>query len=118
MIIISDYSDLLITVLSHINSKKNGLIAIDGKDGSGKSRIADRLCSDGQFYHINLDDSRYLDKHHGEYIKYINKSILLMDIQDDTDKIIILDGICILDLLSEINRVPDLHIYVKKIDKN
>lgn len=118
MKIIRNIFELKNNVACEVENAQIKIITIDGKDGSGKSTVANELCLDQRFVHVNLDDSRYLDTKKGGYVDYIKNDTLLKDIQKNQGKIIILDGICILEIMSRINQIPDLKIYVKKTDKN
>ncbi len=88
------------------------LIAIDGKDGAGKSALADELLFYTDYLHINLDE--LLEKNKGSFIDFI-KYDQLERIMAKAKKGVIVEGICVLAMLKRINREPSLLIYVKRM---
>jgi uridine kinase len=102
-------------IVQIIKKGKFFLIAIDGKDGAGKSALAEKLLIFIDYLHINLDD--LLDKNRGCFIDFI-KYDQLERIVDQTKKPVIVEGICVLAVLKRINREPSLLIYVKRISPN
>ncbi len=85
-------------------------IGIDGLDGCGKSTLASELAGHTHFDVICLDD--FLDKSKGTYIKHI-------DIDRVRDAIrgrkVIVEGVCLLQVLSKADLKLDLSIYVQRI---
>ncbi len=117
MKVFQNIDELKTEVVEQVTSKGFQLLSIDGKDGCGKSTLADFLSKDTGFIHINLDEDKYLKKNQGKYIDFIKYDIL----QDDlisllkNDEIIIVDGICVLNIIDKINLNPEFKIYVKKL---
>ena len=86
------------------------LIGIDGPDGSGKSTLASELAGHTHFDVVCLDD--FLDKNKGTFVKHI-------DIDGVRDAIrgrkVIVEGVCLLQVLSKADLKLDLSIYVQRI---
>lgn len=117
MIEIKDIEELTDKVREKVENNTFYLIAIDGVYGSGKSTIARNLSSSLDIKHIELDNERYLQKQKGGYVDYINYSVLLEDLQEckEQNKSVIVEGICILEILERADINPVLHIYLKKL---
>lgn len=92
------------------------LISIDGVDGSGKSYLSEFLVKEKGYSYIDIDGD-YLIPNDGKYIEFIRYSVLKADVIKllSLKKIIIIDGICILKILENIDLEPDIKVYVKKI---
>jgi len=88
------------------------LICIDGIDGVGKSTLADKLSVSLGFSSINLDD--YVEEEKGNFVDFLNLARLSAAINESKQAIII-EGICLLEVLSKIDRSPDLLIYIKRM---
>ncbi len=102
-----------------IKSQNLQIISIDGMDGSGKSTLASYLAKHLNMYHMALDEDKYLITQKGTYVNFIRYDILETDLSEFRDKNqrIIIDGICILEILDNINIKPDLKIYVKNVKR-
>lgn len=110
--------DKLIRALrDEISTKGFRLISIDGKDGSGKSSLADNISIHLNGVHINLDDDKYLLKNKGVYVDYIKYDVLKeeIDVLLQNKKLIFIEGICILKIIERSKIVPELKIYAKKL---
>lgn len=116
MRIIQDIQILKDVVLKEIDSRKISIISVDGKDGSGKTTISKGLIVGDKLVHLNIDDT-YLEKGKGGYVKSVKEVDLYNDIQKYKEKIVVIDGVCILEILSNINIIPELKIYIKKLDE-
>jgi Cdc6-like AAA superfamily ATPase len=102
-----------ITEISAILSEKQyKYISIDGVDGTGKSTIAGLLAKKLNYKHINIDD--FLEINKGYYVKNIRYRDLEETIQK-AGTAIILEGVCVLDVLSQLEIKPDFMIYIKRI---
>lgn len=99
-------------IVRKLKSKHFRLIAIDGVDGSGKSRLASKLANKLGYVHINLDD--YLEKHRGGFLGHI-KYELLKTKMENIEVPIIIEGVCLLAVLKKLKKDPDLLIYVKRM---
>ena len=88
------------------------LIAVDGVDGSGKSSLSKDLSEELGYLHINLDD--YLEKNRGNFVKYIKYELLEKKIKSTKNPVII-EGVCVLDVLKNLKLRPDYLIYIKRM---
>lgn len=114
---VAKFNELLITVRECLHSNQFNLIAIDGYDHEGKSFLAKKISSNLEINCINLDSLNYLNNEKGGSIKWIKYDYLkenLKELQRDK-KCVIVEGICVLQILKNINFTPTIHIYVKKL---
>ena len=95
-----------------LTSKKYHLVGIDGIDGAGKSTLAKELSTALDITHINLDD--YVEKEKGNFVDFIDFEMLNESI-NKSETTVIVEGICLLEVLSRIGRSLDLLIYIKRI---
>jgi hypothetical protein len=91
-----------------------GTVAIDGKDGVGKSWLASWLASarggalGGTV--IALDD--FVEPNRGGYVPYLRRTKLKRALEEAAAPRIV-EGICVLDALEQVCHRPDALIYVK-----
>ncbi len=88
------------------------LVCIDGVDGAGKSTLAEKLSLSLGISWLNLDN--YVEKEKGNYVNFLNLEGLKTAMNEFQQPIII-EGICLLEVLSKIGRFPDLLIYIKRM---
>ena len=119
MKIFKEPKDLLLFINNYPKDKPL-IISIDGKNGSGKSTLAKIISVELGFSHIELDSDRYLEKNKGKYVNYIFYDILKKDITEllEKQKSIVIEGICILQILEIIEIKPNIKIYVKRMSKD
>jgi len=99
-------------IIRLINGGSFQLICIDGIDGSGKSTLAANLSQSLGVEHLNLDD--FVKKEKGNFVKFIDLD-KLKDVIGNSSKLIIIEGVCLLEIISKLNRSIDLLIYIKRI---
>jgi len=88
------------------------LIGIDGRDGSGNSKLASLISQELGCPHVNIDD--LVDKNCGQYVNYIHYDRLLMEL-DDAKGPMIIEGVCLLAVLERMDRNLDMLIYIKRV---
>lgn len=117
MVTFKDRYELKKYVLEMVEENDFGIISIDGIDGSGKSNLASYIIQDTNFYHIDLDDDRYLTKEMGKKVDFIKYQILEKDISQylSKNRKIFVDSVCVLKILNRIDIIPNIKIYVKKL---
>lgn len=108
MYILSNCAELF-SILENQNYR---IIGIDGMDGAGKSFIANKVATKFDLRHINLDD--YVEKNKGQYAPNIKYDLLRRAIEQ-SQKPIIIDGVCLLAILNNMSIEPDLLLYVKRM---
>lgn len=117
MVIYRNIDELINFVASCVGEgRKSLVISVDGVNGSGKSYLAWSLSNKYGYAYIDIDGN-YLIQNNGKYIDFIkyNKLSEKITALSNTNKIMVVDGICILRVLNTIEINPDIKIYVKKI---
>ena len=110
-------ADLLIKQLNEDNSRfAIKVIAIDGKDGVGKSTLAKKIAINLNGSYLELD--QFIEKNKGHYVSAIKKDDLLNEIRNNSNKKpVLIEGICAQEVLKSLNMKADVLIYVKQIDE-
>ncbi len=98
---------------TELSIKKPTILGIDGKDGSGKSTLARKLATALNMTCIHID-SFIKSKNCDSYITALDLEKIDCHIQESKYPIII-EGICLLEILQTLKLKPDIYIYVKKI---
>ena len=112
-------SGLIDVLRKKLSKGQSVLIGVDGFMGSGKSRLAMKLASVLGGYRISLDS--YADPGSDE-AHYVAK-LLLEYFVDDVDKLkgkfpcIVIEGICLLEVMERAKRNLDTLVYVKRISE-
>jgi len=91
------------------------LIAVDGMDGSGKSHLARKLAEKLGAEHVEID--RFLNQKHGGFldeIRYDELGNALQQVHAGCSTVV--EGCCIQEVMNQLERVPELKIYVKKVE--
>ncbi len=91
------------------------LITVDGMDGSGKTYLAQALADKLRYRHVEID--RFLNQKQGgflEQIRYDELGDALPEVHAGSSTVV--DGCCIQEVMKRVGRVPELKIYVKKVD--
>ena len=90
------------------------LVTIDGIDGAGKSPTASWLAGALGFQWIELD--KFLNEGKPGYVDYIRYADLRQRIFDARSQStpVIVEGVCVLEVLDRIEEKPDLTIYIKR----
>jgi hypothetical protein len=91
----------------------SGIIAIDGKNGAGKSCLAKKLQGLIGGGIVSLD--QFVEPNqHGGFVGFLDQTAITTAIERcATPKII--EGVCVLEVLDAIGHNPDILIYVKEI---
>lgn len=120
MITFQNRAELKEWLIKSFDANDHRLISMDGLMDSGKTRLAQFLAKDIKIPHIKLDDDRYRIKDMAKFVESIRYENLIGDLPKylKTYKKVIIDGVCILEVLSRIDCTSDLRIYVKKLIKD
>ncbi len=92
--------------------KKDGYkrIGLDGKDGVGKSTLAQTIVKDTGFSIVELDS--FLEKDRGGFIEFLRYD----ELKDALDvKSFVVEGVCLLEALGRIGCELDLLVYVRRL---
>ena len=118
MVDVSDLNELMTHLYSHLCTPGCLLIAVDGVHGSGKSTLAQAIGEKLGGRVISLDE-RYLEKHTGAYRSSIRYEVLREDIErfKTEERALVIEGVCLLEILDKVDVSPDVAIYVKRIDQ-
>jgi len=106
----------LIKCIENLSLNSSGIVSIDGVDGVGKSTLACKIAEELSLPCIEIDT--FVQGQHGGYIDYIDYDRLSESIKQAiiTNQVIILEGICVQQVLQEISLNPDISVYVKVIN--
>ncbi len=99
--------------------QKSFLIAIDGVDGSGKSSISKTLALGINATHLALD--KFLRQDTGVFVEALDFNRLQIAITEagsDGNKLVIVDGVCVLAALERLKLNPDFLVYVRRRAKS
>jgi uridine kinase len=99
------------TLVEEIQGAKNFIVGIDGKDGSGKSRLAKELSEKLSAKVIELD--HFMERNQGQYVSALRTKELLEAICQASG-IIIVEGVCLLAALKRLSIKLDALVYVKR----
>lgn len=90
------------------------VLAIDGMDGSGKSWLAERLAASIHAAHLNLDE--FLNQKRGGFLDHLRYDELAAAVNRARDGgAVIIEGVCVLEVLQRLGVKPSVHIYVKHL---
>lgn len=105
----------LIRSIKNLFLKSPGIVSIDGIDGVGKSTLACKIAEELSLPCIEIDT--FVQKQQGGYIDHINYDRLSESIKQAmiADHVIILEGICIQQVLKRLSLNSNTKVYVKVI---
>lgn len=112
---ITDQQELESEVRDAMETRGARVLAIDGIDGSGKTTLSEALAPKFGCAVLHLDN--FVEKKMGGFLDYIDYKKLSAEIQTangDFDCVVI-EGVCVLEVLDQIQVKPDLHIYIKEM---
>ena len=94
------------------------IIAIDGMCGSGKSTLAREISQLLGATHIELDN--YLNKNLPGFVEHIEYDEVGQAVGNSSkqQKAIIVEGVCVLEILKRLEYKPDVLIYVKRLGQD
>ena len=105
-------SGLLVALRALMHAQPRALIGIDGKDGSGKSYLCDQVSAELNLPAVHLDD--FVERHKGGYLEHMQLDQLASAISGRTAAILV-EGVCLLQVLARVGVRPDFLIYVKRM---
>jgi len=86
-------------------------IGIDGKDGTGKSTLAQEISAALGLHCISLDT--FLEKGKDRYVEYIDYPKLKATLENHEGYVV--EGVCLRQVLQRIQLVPEANIYIKRM---
>ena len=106
----------LIKALKHLSLNSPSIILIDGVDGVGKSTLACKIAEELSLPHIEIDT--FVQEQKEGYIKYIDYDRFGKRIAQAmiSNQMIVVEGICVQQVLKKISLTPYVSVYVKVID--
>lgn len=106
----------LIKSIEKLFLKSKGIVSIDGVDGVGKSTLASKIAKELSFPLIEIDI--FVQEKQSGYIDHIDYNRLKKRIRENIieNRLVILEGICIQQVLDKIGLNSFIKIYVKVID--
>jgi cytidylate kinase len=113
---ITDEQDLVRAIRERLASREPLLVAVDGLAGSGKSTLSRRLATALPAAHIEVDD--FVEAKQGTYVVHLRRDEVVNRVQSElgASRTVLFDAICAVEALRSVDLVPDLHIYVRKVD--
>jgi len=108
--------DIVRKLLLLVDLKHPLVVGIDGVNGSGKSTLAVNISKEITGRIINVDD--YVEKNKGEYLSRVAYQTLQKAVNQfvsASEPIIIIEGVCLLNVLEKIKIQPDILVYIKRI---
>lgn len=101
----------VIDIIDFLNEECKGIIAIDGDLGSGKTRIANEISDRMQMPVIHIDD--FLIPNTGQFLDSVKYFGLKKEIKEAGSRLVI-EGICLLDILNKINVKYSIYFFIKR----
>lgn len=110
-VLVDDIPALIMKLRERVSAESTRIIAIDGATGVGKSTLAERLAEAFAASHLKLDDFRTCDG--ATYVARTDIHRLNTGIEAATraNRLAIVDGVCVLSVLSRAGRTPDVTIF-------
>lgn len=108
----------LIRSIKNLSSKSPRIISIDGVDGVGKSTLACKFSEELSLPHVDIDT--FVQEQQGGYIDHLDYDRLSESIRQAiiANQVIILEGICVQQVLKKLSLDSDTKVYVKAIENN
>lgn len=106
----------LIKCIENLSLKSPGIVSIDGVDGVGKSTLARKIVEELTLSYVEIDT--FVKEQQGGYIDHIDYDRLIESIKQAmiTNQVLILEGICVQQVLKKLGLNPYVKIYVKVIN--
>jgi len=114
--VIRDVNELVDLIDAKRQIEAIKIISVDGINGSGKTYISKILCNRLGMVYFDVDEL-YMEKNKGRYIDFVKYQNLKDDISKfvSNGKTVLIDAVCVLQILDNINANSDLKIYVKRL---
>lgn len=103
------------SVLERVRSRDKVVIGIDGATGAGKTCLAKSFREDLGVPLLCMDD--YVAKKRGAYVGCLRGKELRCAVDEALEKtgMVIVEGVCLLEILERIEVTVCVHVYVKRI---
>ncbi len=110
---IADVNELAQAIRAHMEGRARPVVGIDGADGSGKTFLATEIGTVLNLSVLSVDD--FVEKERGNYVKHIHQAELEAALGGTATGVIV-EGVCLLDVLDRLRFSADCLIYVKRCD--
>jgi uridine kinase len=116
--IIEKQEDLILELSHRLLESEGMIIGVDGYFGVGKSGLARSIAGYLGGKWIELDD--YVNKGTGQYVPSLQIERLRGEIDAfmEENPILVVEGVCLLATLEKVGAVPDLLVYIKRVDSD
>lgn len=108
-------NDLSQAIRCEIEGQARPIIGIDGVDGSGKTYLANGIAGTLKLPVVSVDD--FVEKERGNYVEYVRYAELEAAFGDAREGVIV-EGICLLDVLDRLRVSAACLVYVKRCDSD
>jgi len=110
-LVVQGYGEVVAALVPVLNGLPPCVIAIDGRDGVGKTTLGRHLA-----WHFNIsliETDLFLNRHKG-WLDYREEEIArLIRARIDRSRPVVVDGVCLLALLRRLGVAPDFTVYVR-----
>lgn len=114
--VIRNYNELLEQL--HMLSS-GSVVGLEGFSSAGKTELANRLSKELNWSSYSLDLFANQNKLIGSYIERIDSERLRHSLrQRDASGIVLIEGICLRDILDLVDQKVNLYIYIKRLSAN
>ena len=115
MTIFEEEEKLAEEVVRSISVDQAMIIGIDGKDGSGKTTLAQRIAEQIKGEVVSLDE--YVEKKKGCYVQYLRLNEIRATLSSKMGPLVV-EGVCLLAAADRIGIRIDKLIYVKRVNSS
>jgi hypothetical protein len=110
---VADVNELAQAIRAKVEGRARPVIGIDGADGSGKTFLATEIGTVLNLSVVSVDD--FVEKERGNYVEHIQQAELEAAL-GSAETGVIVEGVCLLDVVDRLALSADCLVYVKRCD--
>lgn len=110
-LVLPGYDGVVSALVPVLNGLPPSVVAIDGRDGVGKTTLGRYLA-----WHFNIsliETDLFLNRHQGRLDYRDDEIARLIRARLDLSRPVVVDGVCLLRLLQRLRVAPDFTVYVR-----